>query len=138
MRAEGHALEGRPEAGLALLEQALEIVERTGERYYEAEIRRLTGRLTFESARRAGLDRSAEALDWMHQALACARARRLGSLELRAALDLAGLWQAQGRREAAIATLAPACDAVVGGAGTRDVLQAQALLAALRAPAKVG
>ena len=137
MRAEGHALEGRPEARLALLEQALELVERTGERYYEAEIRRLTGRLTLESARRAGLDRGAEALDWLHQALACARARRLGSLELRAAMDLAALWQAQGRHEAAIATLAPACDAVVGGTGTRDVLQAQALLAALRAPAKV-
>ncbi|WP_427913146.1 ATP-binding protein [Ramlibacter sp. MMS24-I3-19] len=137
MRAEGHALGGRPEDGLALLEQALAIVDRTGERYYEAEIRRLTGVLTLQSARRAGLDRSAEAQGWMQQALDCARARSLGSLALRAAMDLAGLWQSQGRTQDAQAVLAPACDAIVGGAGTRDVVQARARLAALRGPVGV-
>ncbi|HEY1227284.1 MAG TPA: hypothetical protein VGF26_08175, partial [Ramlibacter sp.] len=138
MRAEGHALDGRPEDGLALLEQALAIVERTGERYYEAEIRRLIGHLTLQSARRAGLDRSAEADSWMRQALACAEARTLASLRLRAAMGLADLWHSQGRTQEALAMLAPACGAIVGGAGTRDVVQAQARLAAMRASAGVG
>jgi predicted ATPase len=138
MRAEGHALEGRPEAGLALLEQALDIVERTGERYHEVEIRRLTGQLMLESALRAGLDRSAEAEGWMRQAMDCARTRKLASLELRAAINLADLWHARGRTEEAIAVLAPACRAIEGGAGTRDVADAQARLARMRAPAKFG
>ncbi|MBA2963115.1 MULTISPECIES: AAA family ATPase [Ramlibacter] len=135
MRAEGHALDQRPEAGLALLEQALAIVERTGERYYEAEIRRLTGRLTLQSALRAGLDRAGEAERWLLQAQACAQARRLASLALRAALDLADLREGQGRPEEALAILAPARQAVEGGIGTRDVDWAMARLAALRAPA---
>jgi predicted ATPase len=136
MRAEGHALDGRPEFGLSLLEQALDIVNRTGERYYEAEIRRLIGQLTLESAARVGLDRSAEAQDWMRQALECARARKLASLELRAAINLADLWHAQGRTGDAMAALSSACHAIDGGAGTRDVVAAQVRLAAMRTSVK--
>lgn len=132
MRAEGLALAQRHEDGLALLEQALDIVNRTGERYYEAEIRRLIGALGLRSARRAGLDRSAEAEDWLLQALACARSRQLDSLALRAALDLAELWQGQGQGARALQMLEPACDAIRGGAGTRDVVAARARLASLR------
>jgi predicted ATPase len=135
MRAEGHALDQHPENGLALLDQALAIVNRTGERYYEAEIRRLTGRLTLQSALRAGLDRSAEAEGWLLQARDCARARQLASLDLRAAMDLADLWRDQGRTGEALAVLAPACQAIEGGGGTRDVDQALARLAVLREPA---
>lgn len=132
MRAEGLALARRHEDGLALLEQALDIVNRTGERYYEAEIRRLIGTLGLRSARRARLDRSPEAEDWLLQALACARSRQLASHALRAALDLGELWQAQGQGARALQTLAPACDAIRGGAGTRDVVAARERLASLR------
>ncbi|HET9978766.1 MAG TPA: AAA family ATPase, partial [Burkholderiaceae bacterium] len=97
LRAEGLALGGRREEALALLEEALAIVERTGERYYEAEVRRLTGRLVLESAERAGLDRTAEAQTWLREALECARARRLMSLALRSAINLADLWLVQQR-----------------------------------------
>jgi len=135
MRAEGHALDHRPEDGLALLEQALAIVNRTGERYYEAEIRRLIGQLTLQSAARAGLDRSAEAEDWMLQALECARSRKMASLVLRAAIDLADLWHGHGRSGHALATLAPACGAIEGGEGTRDLVAARERLAVLRAAA---
>jgi tetratricopeptide (TPR) repeat protein len=135
LRAEGHALDGHPETGLALVEQALAIVERTGERYYEAEIRRLAGQLTLRSAVRAGLDRGAEAERWIRQALACAQSRQLASLGLRAAMDLADLWHARGRTAEALATLSAACGAIEGGAGTRDVDRARARRAALRASA---
>ncbi|MCG2595443.1 AAA family ATPase [Ramlibacter sp. XY19] len=133
MRAEGLALDHRPEDGLALLEQALAIVERTGERYYEAEIRRLIGRLTWQSAARAGLERRAEAEDWMLQALENARARKLASLALRAATDLSDLWHADGRSSKALAMLEPACAAIEGGAGTGDLVAARERLAFLRA-----
>jgi len=135
MRAEGLALGHRPEDGLALLEQALAIVNRTGERYYEAEIRRLIGQLTLQSAARAGLDRSAEAESWMLQALECARARKLASLALRASMDLADLWHAQGNSERAVAALESAYRDIDGGAGTRDLVNAQARLALMRGPA---
>jgi predicted ATPase len=133
MRAEGLALDHRPEDGLALLEQALAIVNRTGERYYEAEVRRWIGQLTLQSAARAGLDRSAEAEQWMLQALECARARKLASLALRAAMNLSDLWHAHGRSGQALATLEPACAAIEGGAGTGDLVAAQERLAVLRA-----
>jgi class 3 adenylate cyclase/predicted ATPase len=135
MRAEGLALDHRPEDGLALLEQALAIVNRTGERYYEAEIRRLLGQLTLQSAARAGLDRNAEAQDWLLQALECARSRKLGSLALRAAINLADLWHAQGRTADALAALEPAYRAIEGGAGTRDLVNAQARLALMHGSA---
>lgn len=135
MRAEGLALAGRPEEGLTLLEHALSIVERTGERYYEAEIRRLIGQVTLQVAARAGLDRSADAEQWMLQALECAQARKLLSLALRAAMGLAGLWLDHGRRQAAERVLRTAYDAITEGRETRDLVTARSRLAVLSAEA---
>jgi class 3 adenylate cyclase/predicted ATPase len=135
MRAEGLALDDRPEDGLVLLEQALAIVERTGERYYEAEVRRLWGRLTLQSASRAAVDRTAEAEASVVRALEFARSHELGSLRLRAALDLAELWRSQARSSEALAMLASASAAVQGGEGTRDVVAARQRLEELRATA---
>jgi len=132
MRAEGLALDQRPDEGLALLEQALSIVKRTGERYYEAEILRLRGALLLQAAARTGEDRDHEAQDWFMQALESAQARRHGSLALRAAIDLGELLVRRGAGSAAIDLVDTALRAVVGGKGTRDVLRASALLAHLR------
>ncbi|HUL67014.1 MAG TPA: AAA family ATPase [Burkholderiaceae bacterium] len=132
LRAEGLALGGRPEEGLALLEQALAIVNRNGERYYEAEIRRLFGQLILQSAARAGLDRSAEAESWLLGAQDCAQSRKLKSLTLRCAISLAELWLAQGRHPKAIAVLEPAYQSIGEGAGTRDLVRARGLLATVR------
>jgi|GEM_PF-521969 len=128
MRAEGLALDDRPDDALALLAQALAIVERTGERYWEAEIRRLTGVLTLQTAQRAGLQRSSEAERWMLQAMEVAQARQLASLSLRAASSLAELWQQEGQGPRAQATLAACLADIRGGAGTHDVVRAQAQL----------
>ncbi|MBS0450632.1 MAG: AAA family ATPase [Proteobacteria bacterium] len=133
MRAEGQALCRRPEDGLVLLEQALAIVTRTGERYYEAEIRRLIGQLTLQSAVAGGLDRAAEAQAWYQQALQCARSRELASLYLRAATSLAELWESQGQnKDEAIELIECACRSIQGGKGTRDLINAQARLQSLR------
>ena len=132
LRAEGFALGGRPEEGLALLEDALAIVNRCGERYYEAEIRRLFGQLILQSAASAGLDRSAEAESWLREAQRCAQSRKLKSLALRCAVTLADLWHSQGRHAEAIEVLEPAYRSIDEGAGTRDVVRARELLAAVQ------
>jgi predicted ATPase/class 3 adenylate cyclase len=131
MRAEGLALGGRPDEGLALLERALAIIDRCGERYYEAEIRRLFGALILQSAAAAGLDRSAEAESWLRGARECAQSRKLRSLALRAAIDLADLWRSQGRQGEAIDVLEPAYRSIDEGASTRDLVRARALLVTL-------
>ena len=132
LRAEGFALGGRPDEGLALLEDALAIVNRCGERYYEAEIRRLFGQLILQSAASAGLDRSAEAESWLREAQHCAQSRKLQSLALRCAITLADLWHSQGRHAEAIEVLEPAYQSIREGAGTRDLVRARELLAAVR------
>jgi predicted ATPase len=55
--AEASGLLGQPEGGLAALEEALALVEQTGERYYEAELYRQRGR-TITLARNQGPPRS--------------------------------------------------------------------------------
>jgi class 3 adenylate cyclase/tetratricopeptide (TPR) repeat protein len=132
MRAEGLALVGRTDEGLALLEHALAIVNRGGERYYESEVRRLIGLLIMQGAAKAGLDRSAEAESWLVEAHRCANSRKLRSLGLRCAISLAELWLSQGRRSEAFEVLEPAYHSIGEGAGTRDLVRARELLAAVR------
>lgn len=135
MRAEGEMLAGRDDDAWQLLEHALAIVERTGERYYEAEIRRLLGVLTLHRAAAAGVDRSAEAHACLHRAHQVASALQLRSLVLRSAITHAELWLAQGVPGAALALLQPALNAVGEGRDTRDPRRARQLLAAARAAA---
>ena len=132
LRAEGLALDGRADEGLALLEQALAIVNRGGERYYESEVRRLVGLLIMQGAAKAGLDRSAEAELWLREAHDCAQSRKLRSLRLRCAISLAELWLSHGRRSEALEVLEPAYHSIREGAGTRDLVRARELLAAVR------
>ena len=51
MLAEVHRSMGQPEAGLMALSEALALVEKTGERYYEAELHRLKGELLLAASR---------------------------------------------------------------------------------------
>jgi predicted ATPase len=132
MRAEGLALIDRTDEGLALLEHALAIVNRGGERYYESEIRRLVGVLIMQGAAKLGLDRSAEAESWLREGHRCAQSRKLRSLGLRCAISLAELWLSQGRRSEAFEVLEPAYHSVGEGAGTRDLVRARKVLAAAR------
>jgi predicted ATPase/DNA-binding winged helix-turn-helix (wHTH) protein len=53
--AEAYDKAGQTEEGLAVLDEALAIVDRTGERYYEAELYRLKGELTLQSTHSKGV-----------------------------------------------------------------------------------
>ena len=77
-------------------------------------------------------ENQAEAEACWHQALVVARHQQAKSLELRAALSLARLWQQQGNREAARELLAPIYGWFTEGLDTADLQEAKALLDELR------
>jgi predicted ATPase len=74
---------------------------------------------------------AAEAEACFQQALDIARRQQAKSLELRAAMSLARLWQRQGKRAAAHALLAPIYGWFTEGFDTADLQEAKALLDAL-------
>ena len=88
---------GHPADGLQALAEAHTLVEQHEERWWEAEIYRLRGVLLL---RQPGTPQ-AEAETWLQRALDVARRQEAKSLELRAAMSLARLWQQQGKRQEA-------------------------------------
>lgn len=133
MQSEGLALARRFDEALAVIDHALRVVEEFGERYYEAEIRRLRGELTLRCAQEAGAGARVAAERWFVDAIELAQRQRLGSLELRGALSLAQLWMESGSTETAISILASALGRVNGGDETLDPRRAQSLLRRMRA-----
>ena len=127
LRAEGHALAGEFGEALKLLGDALQVVVSFGERYYEAEIRRLLGELTLRSARRDGVDRTDEAERWLTGAHACAESQSLNSIALRAATSLARLWSEKGRIAEARSVLCKAYDRFDEGLQTYDLVDARSV-----------
>ena len=85
--------EGSQEEGLEALQEAVDLVETSGERFYEAEIHRLKGELLLAAPAEAST--AAEAC--FHKAIEIARAQKARSWELRAATSLARLWQRPGQ-----------------------------------------
>jgi len=84
---------GQAQEGLGATAEALTEADRTGERFWEAELQRLKGRLLLQAD---PLNRP-EAEACFHRAIEIARAQKARSWKLRAATGLARLWQGQGR-----------------------------------------
>jgi predicted ATPase len=112
---------------LQALTEAHTLVEQHEERWWEAEIYRLRGLLLL---RQTGTPQE-EAEACFQQALEVARRQEAKSLELRAAMSLARLWQYQGKRAAARELLAPVYGWFTEGFDTADLQEAKALLEAL-------
>jgi predicted ATPase len=112
--------------GLALLDDALQIVDRTGERWIAAELHRHKGRLLL----RQGQAEAAEEL--YRQALSIAEEQEAKLWELRAAVSLARLRRDQGRHAEARDLLAPVYGWFSEGFATPDLKEANVLLGALR------
>jgi predicted ATPase/DNA-binding winged helix-turn-helix (wHTH) protein/class 3 adenylate cyclase len=113
---------GQIEESAARLNQAVQLVERTGERWFAAELDRRRGRLLL----RQNHPKAAEEL--YRKALGIAREQEAKLWELRAAVSLARLWRDQGRRAAAHDLLAPASGWFTEGFATPDLKDAKALL----------
>jgi predicted ATPase len=120
---------GQPEAGLTALSEALALVEKTEEHYYEAELHRLKGELLQQQA----APEVSHAETCFQQSLDIARRQQAKSLELRAAMSLSRLWHQQGKRAEAHDLLAPIYGWFTEGFDTADLQDAKALLEELRA-----
>ena len=114
---------GDLEEGLATLAEALDFVEKTGERYCEAELYRLQGELQLMQADEVTAEAS------FHRAIAVARRQQAKSWELRAAISLARLWQRQGKADEAHRLLGPIYEWFTEGFDTPNLKEAGMLLA---------
>jgi tetratricopeptide (TPR) repeat protein len=122
----GYEAVGETEEALTLLNDAFEIVERTGARWFAAEPHRRKGQLLL----RQGQTEAAEAL--YRKALGIAREQEAKLWELRAAVSLARLWRDQGKHADARELLAPVYGWFTEGFDTQDLKEAKALLDELK------
>jgi predicted ATPase len=125
--AEAYGKAEQTKQGLRVVDEALAQVERTGERYYEAELHRLKGELL--------VMRDEEAETSLHQAESCfqhaievARRQQAKSCELRAVMSLCRLWQRQGKKADAHQMLAEIYTWFTEGFDTADLIEAKTLL----------
>jgi predicted ATPase len=123
--AEACEITGHIDEAQDLLDEAVQIVERTGERWLEAELNRRKGQLQL----RQGDAEAAEEL--YRKALRIAREQEAKMWELRAAASLARLRRDQGRRAEAHDLLAPVYGWFTEGFDTPDLKEATALLGEL-------
>ncbi|MEE9147868.1 MAG: adenylate cyclase, partial [Candidatus Tectomicrobia bacterium] len=121
---------GQLDQARRVLDEALEVVHKTDERIWEAELYRLQGELLKNAD--CGL-RIAECTPetCFNQALEVARNQQAKSWELRAATSLARLWQSQDKPQDAYELLAPVYEWFTEGFDTADLKDAKALLAEL-------
>jgi class 3 adenylate cyclase/predicted ATPase len=113
---------GQIEESLILSEEAFQIVERTGERWLEAELHRQKGQLLLQQGHPAAAE------ELYRKALRIAREQEAKLWELRAAVSLARLRRDQGRHAEARELLAPVYGWFTEGFATPDLREAKALL----------
>jgi predicted ATPase len=118
----------KPEEGLRVLEQALTHGNRTGERWWEAELYRRKGELLLALSAHTG----AAAEGCFRHALECAHSQRALSWELRAAMSLSRLWHQRDKRAEAHQLLAEVYGRFTEGFDTADVQEANTLLKELQ------
>ncbi len=140
---------GQVAEGLSVLAEALARVNRTGERFWEAELYQLKGELSLQSrqvqvspeqvkarpGKSAGVSPQpptptpqAEAEACFLKAIEIARRQSAKSLELRAVMSLGRLWQSQGKKEEAQQMLEEVYGWFTEGFDTTDLQKARVLL----------
>ena len=114
-------------SAIRLLDDLLIDIERTGQRWFDAEVHRQRGEVFLQSG--TGVETEAETT--FQAALAVARKQHVKTFELRAAVRLARLWRDQGKKGAALEVLGPICEAVPKGLVISDLRDAEALMETL-------
>jgi predicted ATPase len=123
--AEALATNGRIEEALVTITEALEVTERTGEHWSEAELHRLKGEILRVQDK---LDATGEAETCFHRSLDIARRQSAKSWELRTATSFACLWRDQNNRQEAQNLLTPVYNWFSEGFDTQDLQDAKMLL----------
>lgn len=121
--AEAFGRSGSGEAGVIIMQQVFDLVERTQDRWSEAELYRVQAELHLL------LGATAEAETVLQQALSVAQAQGARQWELRAALRLGQLWQTQGRLAEGQTLLSTICQWFDEDAETPDLRTARLLVA---------
>ncbi len=121
------AQDGDFDAATATLDAAFATSERTGQRWFDAELQRTRGEILLNR----DPAHPAPAEEAFLAALDIARAQKARSFGLRAALSLAKLYQSTGRSGDAHAVLAPALEGFTPTQEFAEIGDAQLLLAAL-------
>jgi predicted ATPase len=130
------------EEGLRVLEEALELVDRNGERCYLAELYLIKGKLLLMQAADRDLLRAATgrkavveyeraeiaAENCFYQSIKIAQQQKARSWELRAAMSLARVYRKQGKQEQARLLLEQLYATFTEGFDTMDLREAKALL----------
>ena len=106
------------------ISEAIVAVEKTKERWFEAEVNRIAGEIGLMGPQ----NDSAKAEAYFERALSVARQQQAKSWELRAAMSLARLWRDQGKVQQARELLAPVYGWFTEGFDTRDLKEAKELL----------
>jgi class 3 adenylate cyclase/predicted ATPase len=119
-----YARAGLPAKALPLLADALDLVEKTEECWFEAELHRRKGEILL----RLPDSGPTKAEACFRKAIAVAQAQRAKLWELRAATSLARLRRDQGKRAQARDLLAPVCGWFTEGFDTADLKDAKGLL----------
>jgi predicted ATPase len=119
-----HAKIGQFEDAGRLIREAMRTIEETNERWFEAEIYRISGEIELKSPNSGG----AKPEVYFARALSVARAQQAKSFELRATMSIARLWSEQGKRAEAHNLLAPIYGRFIEGFDTPDLKAAQVLL----------
>jgi predicted ATPase len=127
--ASAHASLGRPEVGLHLLDEAIQLAELTNERFFEAELHRLRGKMLLTLGKRA------EAETGLRRALTIAQQQQARWWELRAATSLSKHWHDEGQYLEAYSLLQPVYSWFGEGLDMPDLKDAKALLDKLPHPA---
>ena len=118
---------GETETALMTIDRALAEIERTGQRWFEAETYRIRGGILLK---RGPANTEATEKAFL-TAIAVAQQQKARSFELRAALSIAKLYQSNGRAADAHAVLAPALEGFSPTPEFSEIAEAQALLDSL-------
>jgi predicted ATPase len=134
--AETYGKKGQTEDGLVQLAEALTAAQSHEEGWWIAEVYRLKGELllTQKGSRPQAegcREKTEEAEECFLKALEIARKQQAKSLELRAVMSLARLWQSQGKQDDARQRLAEIYGWFTEGFDTKDLQEAKVLLAEL-------
>jgi class 3 adenylate cyclase/predicted ATPase len=115
---------GQPDDARRCIDDAIDRLERSKEKWCEAEVHRIAGEIVLKSR----TPDTEQAEKYFDRALAVARQQQAKSWELRAAMSMARLWRDQGKLQQARELLAPIYGWFTEGFDTLDLKDAKALL----------